>query len=247
MELKQKLESIGLYGKTAEVYLAALQLGKATVLEISKKAGVKRPTTYDILEELIQRHLITQTMKGKRRLFIAEDPNKLQETLNDQAQRINEMMPELLSFYNISEKKPKIVYYDTVEGLRKIYNDYLTVKNSKLYYFGQSQEEVALLGQEFMDDWINRRIKSNVFVYGIRIKSKEIFKKGWESGKRYLREIRFFPANVTGDFVNIVIYGNKVSIVSSKKEQYGIIIESKELSTALLHIFNVVWNVSEKA
>lgn len=52
MTINKSLEQLGLVGKKADVYLASLELGSASVIEIAKKAGVKRTTCYDILFEL---------------------------------------------------------------------------------------------------------------------------------------------------------------------------------------------------
>ena len=46
MSLVTHLKNIGLGDKAAKVYLAMLELGPASVLEIAAKASVNRPTTY---------------------------------------------------------------------------------------------------------------------------------------------------------------------------------------------------------
>jgi len=66
MDLDKSLEKLGLNGKKADVYLAALELGKARVIEIAKKAGVKRTTCYDILLDLERQGLIYETAKKKK-------------------------------------------------------------------------------------------------------------------------------------------------------------------------------------
>ena len=49
---QQVLENLGLSEKEAEIYLALLELGTGTVVEVAKKSGVKRPTAYLVLDEL---------------------------------------------------------------------------------------------------------------------------------------------------------------------------------------------------
>ncbi len=44
LDLQKTLEFVGFSNKEVLVYLALLQLGKGTVTQISKKAGINRPT-----------------------------------------------------------------------------------------------------------------------------------------------------------------------------------------------------------
>ena len=74
MKLINQLEKIGLNKKQAEVYLACLEIGFSTAQNIAQKTTIKRTTVYDILEHLIKQNLVTQTIKGKKRFYVAEDP-----------------------------------------------------------------------------------------------------------------------------------------------------------------------------
>ncbi|MCX6739840.1 MAG: hypothetical protein NTZ49_01260 [Candidatus Parcubacteria bacterium] len=66
MLLPQVLTNLGLNDKESKVYLACLELGTSSILEIAKKSGVNRGTIYYIIEELKQKQLISQTTKKKR-------------------------------------------------------------------------------------------------------------------------------------------------------------------------------------
>lgn len=246
MEIAQKLAKIGLVGKKAEVYLAALQLGKSSVIQIAKKAGIKRPTTYDILEDLIAKSLIMQTFEGKKRLFVAQDPSSLKLMLKRQEDEVDELLPELNSFFNLTAKKPKIRYYEGIEGIRQIYEELLKMESREMFYFGSVKEMVDVVGKEYMDNWIKRRIKAKINSHAIRIKSKEIKAEMWGHGKEYFRDLKYFPTNIQEDIVNLIIFDNKVAIISALKESYGVIIESKELATTLKYIWQVVWQISKK-
>lgn len=232
-------------GKKADVYLAILQLGKATVVKISKKAGIKRPTTYDILEDLIGKNLITQSFAGKKRYFVAESPEALKSLLKKQEEKIDQLMPELTSLFNITPHKPKIRYFEGKEGLRQIYEEILKMKTKEQFYFGSIKEMIDVLGQDYLSNWVKRRIKAGIVSHAIRIKSKELPVKEWGAGKEYLRELKFFPENIKEDITNLIIFDNKVAIVSGLAEGYGLIIESKELANTLKYVWQVVWGVSK--
>ncbi len=82
--LDQQLRKIGLSDKEAKVYLAALELGKATVQEIAVKANVNRTTTYVAIEGLTEKELMSEYLENHKRFFIAEDPSKLDDILPDE-------------------------------------------------------------------------------------------------------------------------------------------------------------------
>ncbi len=246
MEIRQQLEQINLGGKKADVYLALLQLGKASVLQIAKKAGIKRPTTYDILEELKNRQLITQTFQGKRVLFVAENPKALIEQIKKQENKITQLLPELMSIYNTTSQKPKIQYYEGRAGVQQVYEEILKMKDNEYYYFGSIKEMVDIVGQEFLDNWVKRRIQLGKKSHAIRIQSKEKNIKGWGHGKEFNRDLRFFPIDIKEDVVNLLMFDNKIAIISALKESYGIIIESNELSLTFKYFWRVLWANSKQ-
>ena len=63
MDLIKNLKEIGLSENQAKVYLACLQLGQDSVLNIAKSAELKRPSVYLLLEELENKGLISQVKK----------------------------------------------------------------------------------------------------------------------------------------------------------------------------------------
>ena len=81
MEISEKLKEFGLNNKETDVYLACLELGESSVNEIAIKSNIKRTTIYDILESLIKKGLISQTQRGSKRKFFAEEPEKIKKII----------------------------------------------------------------------------------------------------------------------------------------------------------------------
>ena len=65
MDMKQALKTIGLSDKESAVYMALLQLGQATAYAVAVKSGLKKPTTYIILDELIEKGLVLKVPQMK--------------------------------------------------------------------------------------------------------------------------------------------------------------------------------------
>ena len=75
MDLPKILQGIGLSEKESRVYLELLSLKEALHSQISRKAGVKRPTTYLILEQLAKKGLVSQVKKGRYVYFQPVNPH----------------------------------------------------------------------------------------------------------------------------------------------------------------------------
>ena len=77
MILQKSLEYIGFSGKEVLVYLALLELGKGTVAQISRKAGINRPTGYHVLASLEVKELVKASGKEPKQEYMAESPEKI--------------------------------------------------------------------------------------------------------------------------------------------------------------------------
>ncbi len=84
----QSLARLGFSEKEAKVYVAALELGPAPMQKIAERAGVKRATTYVMVELLMARGLMIERENGKRAVFVAEAPHKLHEVLEREMQAL---------------------------------------------------------------------------------------------------------------------------------------------------------------
>jgi sugar-specific transcriptional regulator TrmB len=67
MDLIQSLKNLGLNEKEAKVYVALLQCPGATAYLIARHSGLKRPTTYVVLEDLIDKGVVTKIPRAKSR------------------------------------------------------------------------------------------------------------------------------------------------------------------------------------
>ena len=239
MEIKHILEQLGLKDKKADVYLAALELGSATVIEISKKASIKRTTCYDILMDLIKMGLVSETSKGKKRLFIGEDPEKILGDLENKEKLLSGILPQLKAVYNIKGVKPKIRFYEGKEGLREVYAD--TLKYSGEIAAFASEDVVRTLGREWADDYLKKRVKKNIRVRVILPKTEYVSKIVGED-RESLRTSKLIDPQKYPFSIEINIYGHKKVALMSSCEETGIIIEGDEVYKTMKLIFELLWD-----
>jgi sugar-specific transcriptional regulator TrmB len=224
------------------VYLAALELGSSSVIDIAKKAGIKRTTCYDILLDLKNEGLIFETTKGKKRLFVGENPEKIQRDLKNKERLFSEILPQLQSIHNVRASKPKIRFYEGKEGLKEVYADTLKYKNQELLGFA-SYDVINLLGHEWANSYLKGRIKNGVYARGI-IPGTELMMKDFVSKDQEQRRMTKVVDPKKYPFsIEINIYGhNKVALMSAK-EEIGLIIEGSEIHNTMKLIFQLVWDL----
>ncbi|MFA6159776.1 MAG: helix-turn-helix domain-containing protein [Parcubacteria group bacterium] len=244
------LKNIGLSEKESELYLTGLKIGSARAAMFSRRTGFTRQHIYDLLKSLEQKGLVSKIGKNYGQRFVMEDPKNIRNFLERKKQKIEKLnltlekiMPEFESSCTTKGVIPKIKFFEEIEGIKEIFEDVLNCKSKEQFYIGSIRELLELLGEEYFNNWIERRIKKKIFSRAIRIKEKEIKNKLYTNEKKLLREIRFAPAN-TNITQTIVMYDNKVAIISSKKELFGFLIESEEYFNTNKILFDLLWNNS---
>lgn len=243
MELKKSLEYIGFSEKEVSVYLALLELGKGTVTQISRKAGINRPTGYHILSSLEAKELVKVSGKEPKQEYVAESPDQIEKLLlqkieNDQAfiKEARKIIPELKSMHNIADR-PKVLFYEGREGLEKVYEDTLTSTEPIRAYATVDDMHKAL--PNYFPEYYKRRAGKNISIRAIAPKTDMgLERKVLDVEEK--REIAFVPADKYYFSPEINIYDDKV-MIASWREKLGIIIESHEIADAMKKIYELAW------
>src|SRR5262245_39925471 len=123
MEIIDILKQIGLNEKEAQVYLALLELGTATVHPIATKASIKRPTTYLILEDLLRKGLVSVIPREKKVMYTAESPEKIIQDLNKKQELLKRFMPNMMALYNAKKDKPQVLLFEGRKGIGQVYDN----------------------------------------------------------------------------------------------------------------------------
>ena len=241
MEIEKILKNIGLTEKEAGSYLALLEFGSATVEVIAKKAQIKRPTTYHVMESLEDKGLVSKIPRSKKVLYSAESPEKIIGNLNRKAEQVKRYLPDLFARYNLPQDKPQVQMFTGKEGVRQIYQE---IMGSGEASFFSSISRISKLYPDLLEEFV-RQVEEN------KIKFRDLFQatdediefaKRIKAGSNY--QIRFIPAGMvlpsdTG------IYGDKVVFFSFQPYLFAVVITSKDVAKSLRTIYDITWNVSE--
>lgn len=239
MALEQDLKQLGFNEKEARIYLAALELGPSSVQNIAKKSKVKRATIYEIINNLKKKGIFDETVKGKKRLFIASGPENIKSILLNQERLFEKILPELKSFSGLETAKPKIKFYENVEEIKKAYEDIIVSKPEEVLSISSVSSIADLLGWDWGNNYITERVSKKIPVRVITnyFEGVEEFMKRDE---KELRKIKILPKDKQF-VIDIEIYNNKVLFLSLKKEMMALLIESKTISDSMKMFFEIMW------
>lgn len=239
MEYIEQLTNLGLNEKEARVYLTLLSMNKATAYYIAQKSGLKKPTTYVILEDLVKKSFVLKIPQEKKSLYMAKSPRECISFIQQKINETNEIIPELLAMQKGNAEKTKVSYYEGTEGIKEVYNDTLKYQG-ELVGFG-SEDVINILGEDWAKKYLSARVKNKISVRAIFSKTEYMEKELVSRDKEQLRVSKLVDKNDLPFSIEIDIYGeSKVSLISSK-EVMATIIESKEIHDAMKSIFELLW------
>ncbi len=252
--LETSFLSLGLTEEETKTYISLLETGPATVAMLAQKLGKPRPSLYGFLKRLQDKGLITQSAKDGVRTYVAEAPEKVEilfqekiDALNRSQRAYQELIPALREKVPTAFLNPKFQLYEGAEGLQFVLKDMLLYKNIETYAFWPIKAMVDILSPDFFRSHNKSRIKNNIYTKALwpAEQTVDIKKHPYLGvGEDFRREIRIAPKEIDST-MGYWIYNDKVAFISSRKESFGFIIESRELVQMLLSQFNFIWATSK--
>ncbi|EKD23630.1 MAG: transcriptional regulator, TrmB [uncultured bacterium] len=240
MKLYPELKHLGLTDSDIRVYLSLLELGTTTISRLAKKSGVKRTTVYLIIDSLKQKGLVSASTKAGKTHFYAQDPRTLGDIMEERKRSIDKIIPQLLSFTNLLDKKPQIRYFEGNDGIKEVLRDALNYPGQEICMWYSDSYVHHFEPTFFLDYYIPKRKEKKISVRAI-LPDSEAVRKANESNVSHLKQVRMFPSGTYSMSIEIDIYGdNKIGILSFE-EEFGLIIESKKIHDSLKSIFETMW------
>ena len=249
METLTQLLQLGLSENEAKVYLAALELGPTTAMQVSQKAEINRPTAYVQIDNLMEMGLMSSYTSGKKRYFTVEHPDRLRDMLKikekeiaEQKKYLKEILPELQALFLTTKERPKVRFYEGKEGILTMAKD----------IFGMRKKEVLTIYPfDLYNKVFNEKERKEFEKIRKRrkIKAKSLYTRkecAFSAPPPATLEDRYIPENAFPLTAGIDIYDNKIAAFALRGKLMGVIIESKEITDTLRAIFSLAWEGAEK-
>lgn len=239
-----ELLKLGLTQEEAKVYLASLEIGGGPVSTIAKKAGSERVSCYHTIENLLEKRLLSQHTKNNIKYFSPEPPEQLLKASQEKVNIATGLIPQLKSLMSSLAFKPKIRFYEGLDGVERVFNESLTTKGEILGY--TNLKSVIGFFPKFFENYTHEKL-------GKRIKTRYLSPTTVESvhvmdpflPKSYdpnLIEILLVNKDQFPFDNEVLIFGNSVGIVSlNKDELLGLIVESPTFARTMKAVFDLAW------
>lgn len=248
--IEKILKELGFGDNTINVYVRLLELGNASARQLAENIGMPRPSVYDHLNILVEKGLIVEQNDDAKKTFHASDIKNLKHLMKDKIEALQVESKNLEQYVPANQEKsaePKIRHFKGTEQVKIILNDLYWYEDTEIVSIWPMKEMLAVFGSDYLEQFNRKRIHNNNAIRIVWPKDKliDIDKYPFVGiGKRHLRDLRIAPLHMTWNMGHL-IYGDKVAFVSSRKEAFGFIIQSKDFAELMRAQFEVIWNISK--
>lgn len=249
--LLKQLINFGLSEKEARVYLALLELELATVAETAKQSGINRSSAYVVLEALKKKGLAGTSNDKKVTRYIAASPETLlfsakaaSKKQEDIKTGIESVIPELKALHKATKRRPIVKIFEGENGAREVYLKTLTSSSKKLRTFANPINIFKRI-PDFVEAHDKERGKRGIKMFMINPATKEVLEM-----YKHIKPVKPFEAMLIPEekfkfSSDMGIIGDIVTFISPK-DNFGIVIESKDIADMLKNSFDLAWEEAKR-
>ncbi len=244
-----ELKHLGLAEKEASVYLASLELGPAAVQDISHKSKINRATTYVMIESLSARGLMSTFVRGKKRFYSPENPERLmsilrvqQKELEEKEKEFEKTLPLLYALYNAEGAKPQIRYLEGTEGVKtaRAVFEKLSGEFVEIYPVEETNRSTEVMEEREHHHANLRHQRTPHRVLAVMQEVNADLLPHMGEGEFRMVSASEFPIHGS-----MVIRENYVFLFSHRSSILSVVIVSKEIADVARTLFNLAWKGAE--
>lgn len=242
MEIREALQTIGLNDKESAVYTALLQIGRSSAYGIALKSGLKKPTTYVVLEELIKKGLVYEVPRIRKKLYIAKSPEQAFVFAEEKLNLAKRKLPELLAMSKGEKTKVNTLYFEGVGGIKQLLEYRIKELNGKelVGFWATDRAAPKELQDYFKYEYGEKNKNHHISMRGI-VPADEKLRHYRDTDAIYNRQMKVVPSEQYSSEVAIDTVGDVVRIQDYKNLQ-GIVIENTDVAKTVREIFEMAWH-----
>lgn len=237
-----QLEEIWFSNKEAQVYLALLKVWKSPASWVARISGIKRITAYVLLQNLVEKWFINSINEDWIHYFVATDPQVILDKEKNHLEKIEKILPELKQLSFSERNRPKIIHYDGLFSVKKMYEDILHY-GDEFHSIRWVQHANKELLDRLLKSFMKKRVKQRIFSKIIMSKNPQNLKYAWLD-KTNLKETKLLEDyNFDINTDTNIYWWNKVCVcIFSEDSLHGITIESESYYQSMKSIFDILRN-----
>lgn len=241
--------ALGLNEKQARVYAICAKEGFLNPSQISRLVNIKRTTVYLELQELKDKGLLVEKIKGKRRLIGVVESQALHELINQEKEKLVEKESHIEKMVSLMENMKKVNGDETDIEILDGKNGTITLiekiikQQENIYWFGSLESILKVISDEKLYKLMTwRRMDQKTISYAItdrRILENKRFGEKIEG----FRQFRFLP-KIFETQALFVIFGKNTALVRVENEKIKIIlIQDSKIQMLIKYMFENLWDL----
>ncbi len=203
------LSAVGLKPDAISVYLHLLRNANSLPTDIAKGTGLYRAQVYKALGELGEKKLVLHSSKGKRIVYSADSPARLEQLFLSIEQKFLDSIEDMHKEYDSGGSKPTVSIQSGEEAVRDAYSDVVHSLGKNETYYRYSSIKHFNRSTYVPKDYEAVRDRKGLERY-IITGAKNIPHK-----KRLGRSVKTVPSeyDLFQDGINVLIYLDKVVVI----------------------------------
>lgn len=231
--MHDKLKLLGFSNNEAIVFETLTKYQEISGSELSKKTGLDRSVTYNILDNLITKGHVSYIEKEGKRFFCIRNPQSLLVSLEEKKDIAKEIISDIVTKQKTFPTKMSVNVYEGKEALKLSYSEILASKNA---YLLNGTGKFYDIHPSFSK---HVRSKAPLSIRGKIIACKENALAPDIKDKRI--KIKYMPKKYSSR-TSLMIYDDVVLINSLHKEKPTVIrIQDEMITDALKKDFELMW------
>jgi sugar-specific transcriptional regulator TrmB len=255
MSIRELLALLNCSEGEKSVFLALLGAPRGlSVVGLHKKLTLPRPTLYGYVEGLLGKGLVRKGLHKEGAIFYAEDEPHIKLLFEEKILDLEKAKQSVKNAFSGEVIKdiftPRFTVYEGNDTYAKIFRDMLISDEHELYWIWPLSEMLKHIPEKALSDFHTERVLRGIWLSVLWPKPKKISLEQHPllfpvQETSSLRRIKILPAGLD-QTLGYGVYGSKVAFLSSERENYAFVIESKELSDAYKSHFQFLWKLSKK-
>lgn len=249
-QINQILKKIGLTETETAVYLTGLNYDSISVNELEIRTTIKRTTIYHALDTLLQKGLVAKKNTGAKLAFTMTNPKNITQLINKEISQLNEHLLEFTKILPLlnqrsgrQEIKSKVSHYTGIDGIKIVVEEALYCQNRHWDIIAPNINFFSQFDKKYAQYYINTRQARGISARSLWEFNFE--RRALTPEEIRLRSPRFLPQSMQGQFKSvIIIFDDKVALISSIDELTAILIDSQEIHDTFAALFEGLWSGS---
>lgn len=228
----EKLMRAGLPGNEARVFLELLSRSPISANILAKKLGMDRTLIYQVLGKLVERGLVSHTIKDNKKYFEATNPENLLIKVQEQEKLINDILPELKNREKIKETEQEVKVFEGKNALRHVFEELPSLEEISIFGgTGRSYDVLKFEIKGIEKRALKSKLKARI-IWNKELKGHPMTKLPFMKA-RYLKDVKS-DATTT-------IYKGGITIHVLTEKPMIIRIKNKEIAEGYKNYFEFMW------